>query len=106
LWANTLALALQLHRRQLIRINELNWPEIGKAGITSLVAGLLSHEVARVLLVKQQPDQRLQALGLITVTWAATVAGGLWLTRLRWLPTFAAARQLPFLASRKRRLRS
>src|ERR1700720_2737991 len=44
--ANTLALALLLHWRQLIRINELNWAEIGKAGITSLVAGLLSFEVA------------------------------------------------------------
>ena len=38
--ANTLALALLLHRRQLVRVNELNWAEIGKAGVTSLVAGL------------------------------------------------------------------
>ena len=37
--ANTLALALLLHRRQLVRVNELHWGEIGKAAITSLVAG-------------------------------------------------------------------
>ena len=49
--ANTLALAFLLHRRQLVRINELNWGEIGKAGITGVVAGLLSYQVARVLLV-------------------------------------------------------
>ena len=37
--ANTLALALLLHRRQLIRMNELNWGEIGKAGLTSDCGG-------------------------------------------------------------------
>jgi putative peptidoglycan lipid II flippase len=79
--ANTLALALLLHRRQLIRINELNWAEIGKAGVTSVVAGLLSYEVARVLLVNNSRVADLKALGLITVTWAGTVAAGLWLTR-------------------------
>ena len=45
--ANTLALALLLHRRQLVRVNELRWGEIGKAAITSAVAGLLSYRVAR-----------------------------------------------------------
>jgi putative peptidoglycan lipid II flippase len=79
--ANTLALALLLHRRQLIRINELNWAEIGKAGVTSVVAGLLSYGVARVLLVNNSRVADLKALGLITVTWAGTVAAGLWLTR-------------------------
>ena len=79
--ANTLALALLLHRRQLVRINELNWAEIGKAGITSLVAGLLSFEVARVVLVNNSRITDFKALGLITVTWAGAVAAGLWLTR-------------------------
>jgi putative peptidoglycan lipid II flippase len=79
--ANTLALAVLLHRRQLIRINELNWAEIGKAGVTSVVAGLLSYEVARVLLVNNSRVADLKALGLITVTWAGAVAAGLWLTR-------------------------
>ena len=79
--ANTLALALLLHRRRLIRINELNWAEIGKAGLTSVVAGLLSYEVARVLLVHNSRVADLKALGLITVTWAGAVAAGLWLTR-------------------------
>src|ERR1700693_1122146 len=64
--ANTLALALLLHRRQLIQINELNWAEIGKAGITSLVAGLLSYEVARVLLGTNSRITAFKALGLST----------------------------------------
>src|SRR6476646_9551530 len=79
--ANTLALALLLHRRRLIRINELNWAEIGKAGVASLVAGGLSYQVARVLLVNNSRIADLKALGLITVTWAGAVAAGLWITR-------------------------
>jgi putative peptidoglycan lipid II flippase len=79
--ANTLALAFLLHRRQLIRINELNWAEVVKAGVTSVVAGLLSYEVARVLLVNNSRVADLKALGLITITWAGSVAAGLWLTR-------------------------
>ena len=79
--ANTMALALLLHRRQLVRMNELHWAEIGKAGLTSVVAGLLSFQVARVLLVNNSRVADLKALGLIAITWAGTVAAGLWLTR-------------------------
>jgi putative peptidoglycan lipid II flippase len=78
---NTLALAILLHRRQLIRINEVHWAEIGKAGVTSLVAGLLSYEVAHVWLVNNSRVADLKALGLITLTWTGAVAAGLWLTR-------------------------
>lgn len=79
--ANTLALAVLLHRRQLVRVNELNWGEIGKAGITSIVAGVLSYEIAGFILVNNSRAADLKALGLITLTWAGAVAAGLWLTR-------------------------
>jgi putative peptidoglycan lipid II flippase len=79
--ANTLALALLLHQRRLIRVNELNWGEIAKAGVTSLVAGLLAYQVGRVLLVNNSRVADLKAIGLITITWAGTVAAGLWITR-------------------------
>ena len=62
--ADTLALALLLHRRQLVRVNELNWAEIGKAVIMSLVAGWLSYQVARLLLVNNSRVADLKALGL------------------------------------------
>jgi hypothetical protein len=65
----------------LVRLNELNWGEIGKAGITSVVAGGLSYQVARILLVNNSRVADLKALALITVTWAGAVAAGLWLTR-------------------------
>ena len=79
--ANTLALAFLLHRRQLVRMNELRWLEISKAGITAVVAGLLSRQIARLLMVNNSRVADLKALGLITITWAGAVAAGLWLTR-------------------------
>jgi len=79
--ANTLALAFLLHRRQLVRVSELHWGEIGKAGITAVVAGLLSYQVGRVVLVSNSRMADLKALGLITITWAGAIAAGLWLTR-------------------------
>jgi putative peptidoglycan lipid II flippase len=79
--ANTVALAFLLHRRQIVRVTELNWAEIAKSGITAVVAGLLSFQVARWLMVSNSRVADVKALGLITLTWAGAVAGGLWLTR-------------------------
>jgi putative peptidoglycan lipid II flippase len=78
--ANTLALALLLHRRQLVRIPDLRWREIGKAGVTALAAGLLSYQVARIVKVSNSRAADVKALGLIAITWGAAVAAGLWLT--------------------------
>ncbi len=79
--ANTLALAILLHRRRLVPTDELQWRELAKAGITAAVAGLLSHQVARAVMVSGSRSADLEALGLITITWAGAVAAGLWLTR-------------------------
>jgi putative peptidoglycan lipid II flippase len=79
--ANTLALAFLLHQRHIIRLNELDWTEIWKAGVTAIVAGLLSYRVGHWLIVSNSRAADLKALGLITITWAGAVAAGLWLTR-------------------------
>src|SRR6266496_1202426 len=79
--ANTLALAVLLHRRKLVRIDRLNWGEIGKAGITALIAGMLSYEVGRIVMANNSRSADLRALGLIALTWAAATAAGLWFTR-------------------------
>ena len=79
--ANCLAMAMLLHRRRLVRINELNWPEIGKAGITALVAGVLSYQVAGFVMANNSRIADIKTLGLITITWAGAVATGLRLTR-------------------------
>jgi len=79
--ANTLALAVLLHRRKLVRIDRLNWGEIGKAGITALIAGMLSYEVGRIVIANNSRSADLRAVGLIALTWAAATAAGLWFTR-------------------------
>jgi putative peptidoglycan lipid II flippase len=79
--ANTLAMAILLHRRQLILAQDLQWKELAKAGITAFVAGILSYRIASSVLVEGSRVADIKALGLITVTWAGAVAAGLWLTR-------------------------
>lgn len=77
--ANTLALAILLHWRKLVPSEQLQWGELGKASITAVVAGILSFEVARVVMVSGSRMADVKALGLVTVTWAAAVAAGLWI---------------------------
>ncbi len=79
--ANTVALALLLHRRNLVRTNELPWGELGKAAIAAILACLLSYHVGRMVRVSGSRAADLYALALVSVTWAAAVAAGLWLTR-------------------------
>ncbi len=79
--ANTLALALLLHRRKLVPAGELRWGELGKAGGVSVLAGFSSFEVAKMIRVEGSRTADLLALALISITWAAAVAAGLWLLR-------------------------
>jgi putative peptidoglycan lipid II flippase len=79
--ANTVALAALLHRRKLLPAGQLPWKELGKAGITAVVAGLLSQQVARAVPIRNSRTADFQALGLITITWIAAVAAGLWITQ-------------------------
>jgi putative peptidoglycan lipid II flippase len=80
--ANTLVVALLLHRRKLVSLFELQWKELGKAAGTAVAAGWLSYQVGGLVTVRgggRLAD--IKALTLIIVTWAAAVAAGLWLTR-------------------------
>jgi putative peptidoglycan lipid II flippase len=79
--ANTVTFAILLHRRKLVPVEQLPWKELAKAGITAVVAGLLSYQIARVVPVSSSRIADLEALGLIAITWAGAVAAGLWLTR-------------------------
>jgi putative peptidoglycan lipid II flippase len=83
--ANTVAIALLLHRRRLVPANELQWGELGKSAITAVVAGLLSYRVALHVVAYGSHRADVYALILITLTWAAAVAAGLWLTKSRLL---------------------
>jgi putative peptidoglycan lipid II flippase len=83
--ANLVALALLLHYKKLVRLGEMRWGEVGKAALVAVVAGGASFEVAKVVpLATSGYGSRmadLMQIGLVSVTWAAAVAAGLWLTR-------------------------
>jgi putative peptidoglycan lipid II flippase len=83
--ANLLVLAWLLHRRKLVSLGELPWGELGKAVLTAVAAGGISFEVAKIVpLPASGHGSRaadLMQLTLVSVTWAAATAAGLWLLR-------------------------
>jgi len=78
--SNALALAWLLDRRKLAQSFHLPWNEMGKAAGTALIAGLLSASVAQGIMMHPSRIADLKAIALITLTWSAAVAAGLWLT--------------------------
>jgi putative peptidoglycan lipid II flippase len=81
--ANLVALAFLLHRKKLVSLGEMRWGELGKAAIVAIVAGIASFEVAKVVpLATSGRGSRLADLmqiALVSLTWAAAVAAGLWI---------------------------
>jgi putative peptidoglycan lipid II flippase len=82
---NLLALALLLHHKRFVPLGGLRWGELGKAAVTAAVAGGISFEVARIVPLSSSSYRArigdVMQLALVTVTWAAAVAAGLWLVR-------------------------
>ena len=82
---NLLALAFLLHYRKLVSLREMRWGELAKAALTAVIAGGVSYEVAKIVpLAISGRGSRvadLSQLVLVSVTWAAAVAAGLWLLR-------------------------
>jgi len=83
--ANTVAIAALLNRRRLVRLAQFPWRELGKVAFTAVFAGILSFRVAQSMIAAASRTRDLYALVLITLTWAAAVAAGLWLTRSQLL---------------------
>jgi len=83
--ANCTAMAVLLHRRGLVPADRLDWNEIGKAFGIALVAGFVSMEAARIVPLEGRRSADLEALGLVVLSWASTVALGLWWTKSRLL---------------------
>jgi len=80
--ANLLALAWLLHRRKLVPLWSLKWGEMTKAAAVAVLAGGVSFAVAKALPTSghARADDVLQ-LGLVSVTWAAATATGLWIVK-------------------------
>jgi putative peptidoglycan lipid II flippase len=83
--ANLFALAWLLHYRKMVSLWSLRWDELGKSGVTAVIAGLASLAASRSLAPylgahRSRVGDLLQ-LGVVSVTWAAASALGLWLLR-------------------------
>src|SRR6202050_5180134 len=83
--ANLLALALLLHYRKLVSLGTLRWDELGKSAAIAVVSGGVSLEVARSMMpfISSHGSRGadLFQLALVTLTWAAAAAVGLWLLK-------------------------
>jgi putative peptidoglycan lipid II flippase len=97
--ANTVVAAVLLHRRKLVGLGELPWGELGKAAAVALVAGVVSFEVARVVPLRGSRAADLESLALVSLTWAAAVAGGLWLLRSELPQALQRRRNAPVAAA-------
>ena len=82
---NLLALAWLLHYRGLVSLGGLRWKELGKSIVVSVVAGAISFEVAKVVpLSSTGHGSRIadvMQLALVSLTWLAAAAAGLWLLK-------------------------
>ena len=79
--ANTLALAVLLHWRGLVRWDGLPWRELAKALLIAVVAAGLGYEAAQAIPASNTRWSDFLSLSLTTLTWASAVAAGLWLTK-------------------------
>ena len=79
--ANCITMAILVHRQKLVLMNQLNWAELGKSGLTAIVGGILSYKVAVGLMTGGGVVADLKVLFIAGLTWAAATAAGLWLTR-------------------------
>jgi len=83
--ANLVALAGLLHYRKLVSLGTLRWGELGKSALTAVVAGGISLEVAKSVPLSVSGHasrvEDLLRLAIVSVTWAAATAAGLWLLK-------------------------
>ncbi len=91
---HTIVLAVLLHRRKLVPADALPWTELAKVLVAAVFAGVASSAVAKMVVVDGTRRADVAAVGLISVTWAAAVALGLWITGSR-LPRELRRRRPP-----------
>ncbi len=76
--AHTVALALLLERRKLVPLGSLDWLEVAKVLLVALLASAICYAVAPMVTLDGSRRADLLSAGLLTLTWAATAALGLW----------------------------
>ncbi len=78
---HTVALAWLLDRKKLVALAGVPWVELAKAIGTAGFAAVVCYFVGRTIAVDGSRKADLQSLALISVTWLAAMAVGLWLTK-------------------------
>jgi putative peptidoglycan lipid II flippase len=100
--ANLFALALLLHYRKMVSLRTLRWGELGKSGLTAVVAGGISLAVAKSVtqLVSGRSSRVTDVLQLavISLTWSAATGVGLWLLRSQLPNDLRRRKETPFAA--------
>ena len=79
--AQTVTLASLLHRRKLVPLDGMRWIELSKAVATAAFAATLGVLVGRLVPITGSRVSDLSSIALVTLTWAAAIALGLWITR-------------------------
>ncbi len=79
--ANVVAIAFLLHIRGMVPLGGMHWKELSKAAIVGAISGGLSYEVIHIVALNGSRSADLAALALGSLTWAAAVAAGLWLSK-------------------------
>jgi putative peptidoglycan lipid II flippase len=82
---NVLAVAGLLHYRGLVSLGGLRWKELGKSVVVSIAAGVISFQAARAVPLSGVGHGSriadLMQLVLVSITWIAAAAAGLWLLK-------------------------
>jgi putative peptidoglycan lipid II flippase len=80
---HTIALAWLLNRKKLVALAGMPWPELMKALATAVLAVVLCYVVADHIVIQGNWRTDVRSLALVGLTWLATIAAGLWVTRSR-----------------------
>ncbi len=79
--ANTVALALLLHWKGLVRLETMRWMELAKAALVGTFALAVNYFVVQFVSVEGSRGADVAAVIAVTLVWAVAVAFGLWATR-------------------------
>lgn len=90
---DTTVLALLLHRRQLVRLTEICWKEIGKVAAVAGFAGLTAWGVSQAYPLHGDRRDDLVALGMISLAWGGSALLGIWVTGSQLLRYLKPARR-------------
>jgi len=78
---NVVVFALLLDRKRMVPAGIMRWTQLMKAVVVSVVAGVLSYRIAELVALNGSRIRDIERLALASLTWAAAVAAGLWLTK-------------------------